>query len=340
VIDDLCVIRSMETDHTNHYESTLGMHTGSFSFARPSLGSWVSYGLGTVNQNLPPFVVLAPHTPYAGAQCWNSDFLPGSHQGTRVLGGDVPIQNVRPRTASKALQRLELELLAEENARHLAARPEEAALEAQIRAFETAYGMQAAAPEAFDLAKESDTTLGLYGLDRGQSHGYGWQCLVARRLVERGVRFVELIDTGSAGNWDQHGDMEGHRPRARYVDQAIAGLIKDLKSRGMLDDTLVVWTTEFGRTPHQVAKDHSGREHHHQCFSSWLAGGGVKGGIAYGESDDYGIFVAQDRVHLHDFHATILHLLGLDHEALTFRHAGRDYRLTDVHGRVVEEILT
>ena len=252
----------------------------------------------------------------------------------------MPIQNVRPRTASKALQRLELELLAEENARHLAARPEEAALEAQIRAFETAYGMQAAAPEAFDLAKESDTTLGLYGLDRGQSHGYGWQCLVARRLVERGVRFVELIDTGSAGNWDQHGDMEGHRPRARYVDQAIAGLIKDLKSRGMLDDTLVVWTTEFGRTPHQVAKDHSGREHHHQCFSSWLAGGGVKGGIAYGESDDYGIFVAQDRVHLHDFHATILHLLGLDHEALTFRHAGRDYRLTDVHGRVVEEILT
>ena len=194
--------------------------------------------------------------------------------------------------------------------------------------------MQAEAPEVFDFSNESDATLALYGVKRGQTTGFGWQCLVARRLAERGVRFLELISS----NWDQHGDMMGHVPLARAVDQPVAGLIRDLKQRGMLEDTLVVFTTEFGRTPHHLQKDAKGREHHHQCFSSWLAGGGVKGGMAYGESDDYGMFVARDRVHLHDFHATILHLLGLDHERLTFRHAGRDYRLTAVHGEVVEEI--
>jgi hypothetical protein len=199
--------------------------------------------------------------------------------------------------------------------------------------------MQSAAPEAFDLTKETDATLNLYGLPRGSTKGFAWQCLMARRLAERGVRFIELIDTGASNNWDAHGNMDGHGPLARNVDQPIAGLLRDLKSRGMLDDTLVVWTTEFGRTPFNTGKDAKGREHHAEAFTSWMAGGGVKGGLSYGESDDHGCAVASDEVHIHDFHATILHLLGLDHERLTYKHAGRDFRLTDVHGRVVHEIL-
>jgi hypothetical protein len=229
--------------------------------------------------------------------------------------------------------------VAEANRRHLEDRQGDAALEARIKSFETAFGMQREAPEAFDLSGESDATLALYGLPRGKTDGFAWQCLVARRLAERGVRFIELIDTGSSGNWDSHGNMQEHAPLAKNVDQAAAGLIVDLKQRGLLDDTLVVWTTEFGRTPYHEQADHAGREHHHQCFSSWLAGGGMKPGVAFGQSDDYGVAVAEDRVHVHDFHATILHLLGLDHERLTFRHAGRDYRLTDVHGEVVRKIL-
>jgi hypothetical protein len=199
--------------------------------------------------------------------------------------------------------------------------------------------MQLAAPEAFDLSGETPATLKLYGVDPNRRSGFGWQCLMARRLAERGVRFIELIDTGSSNNWDSHGNMMDHANLARNVDRPIAALITDLKQRGLLDDTLVVWTTEFGRTPYHEIANHAGREHHHQVFSSWLAGGGVKGGIVHGASDEYGIAVAQDKVHVHDFHATILHLLGLDHEKLTFRHAGRDYRLTDVHGQVVKEIL-
>src|SRR6185503_3097328 len=202
---------------------------------------------------------------------------------------------------------------------------------------ETAAGMQLEAPEAFDLSKESDEVLALYGLKRGQADGFGWQCLVARRLAERGVRFIELIDSGSSGNWDSHGDMAEHGPRAKAIDRPIAGLLKDLKRLGMLDDTLVVWTTEFGRTP--GIDGNKGRGHHSACFSSWLAGGGVKGGMVYGSTDDLGATVAEDRVHVHDFHATILHLLGFDHTKLTYRHAGRDFRLTDVHGEVVKEIL-
>ena len=339
IVDDLCVIRSMESDHTNHYESTLGMHCGSWEFARPSIGSWVSYGLGTVNRNLPSFVVIAPKTPYAGAQTWGSDFLPGCHQGTQLIPGDNPIPNLRRRVASSKLQELELEMLAKANQRHLDQRPADAALDARIRSFETAFGMQREAPEAMDLSKESEATLKLYGIQPGQKTGFGWQCLVGRRLAERGVRFIELIDVGSSNNWDAHGNMATHAPLARNVDQAIAGLITDLKLRGMLDETLVVWTTEFGRTPYHEKADHPGREHHHQVFSSWLAGGGVKSGLVHGSSDEHGIAVAEDRVHVHDFHATILHQLGLDHEELTFRHAGRDYRLTDVHGNVVKEVL-
>ncbi|OAI52909.1 hypothetical protein AYO44_04475 [Planctomycetaceae bacterium SCGC AG-212-F19] len=339
VVDDLCVIRSLESNHTNHYEATLGIHTGSWTFARPSIGAWVSYGLGTENRNLPSFMVVAPVAPYAGAQTWGSDFLPGCHQGTHVVPGPTPIPNMRPRVASVDLQRLELDLLTRANRAHQEQRPADAALEARIKSFETAFGMQQTAPEAFDLARESPETLKLYGVDPSRPSGFGWQCLVARRLAERGVRFIELIDTGSSNNWDSHGNMTDHARLAKNVDQPIAALITDLKRRGMLDDTLVVWTTEFGRTPYHEIANHAGREHHHQVFSSWLAGGGVKGGMAYGASDEYGIAPATDRVHVHDFHATILHLLGLDHERLTFRHAGRDYRLTDVHGTVVQKIL-
>jgi hypothetical protein len=339
VVDDLCVIRSMESNHTNHYESTLGMHCGSWEFARPSIGAWISYGLGTVNSNLPSFVVVAPQAPYAGAQTWGSDFLPGCHQGTQIIPGDNPIPNLRPRVASSKLQELELELLAKANKKHLDERTADAALDARIRSFETAFGMQREAPAAMNLSDETEATLKLYGLQPGQKTGFGWQCLVARRLAERGVRFIELIDVGSSSNWDAHGNMATHAPLAKNVDQAIAALITDLKQRGMLDDTLVVWTTEFGRTPYHEKADHPGREHHHQVFSSWLAGGGVKGGIVHGSYDEHGIGVAEDRVHVHDFHATILHQLGLNHEQLTFRHAGRDYRLTDVHGNVVKDVL-
>jgi hypothetical protein len=338
-VDDLCVIRSLKSDHTNHYEATLMMHTGSITFARPSIGAWMSYGLGTVNRNLPSFLVLAPAVPYAGDQTWGADFLPGCHQGTRVVPGPTPIADLARRTASAGLQDLERDMLQKCNQEHLDHRAGDAGLAARVRSFETAYGMQKEAPEAFDLAKESDETLQLYGLQRGANTGFAWQCLVARRLAERGVRFIELIDVGSSNNWDAHADMTAHGPLAKNVDQAIAGLITDLKRRGMLDDTLVVWCTEFGRTPYNDQPDAKGREHHHWAFSCWLAGGGAKRGLAYGSTDEYGIHVAENPVHVHDFHATILHLMGLDHEKLTYRHAGRDYRLTDVSGRVVKEIL-
>lgn len=339
-VDDLCVIRSMKSDHTNHYEATLGMHTGSFTFARPSMGSWISYGLGTLNRNLPSFIVLAPHTPYAGGQVWGSDFLPGAYQGTRVVPGTQPVANIQRRVGSEELQRLELGLLAGINRRHQLRRSDDPELAARIQSFETAFGMQREMPDVFDLSDETEQTFRSYGLQPGSATGFGWQCLVARRLAERGVRFVELIDTGASGNWDAHGDMMSHAPLAANVDQPVAALLKDLKQRGLLDDTLVVWTTEFGRTPFNAAPQAAGREHHHWVFSSWLAGGGVRGGMSWGQSDDYGIDVASDEVHVHDFHATILHLLGLDHTRLTWRNSGRDYRLTDVHGRVVHEILS
>jgi hypothetical protein len=338
-VDDLAVIRSMHTSHSNHYNATLGMHTGSFNQSRPSIGSWLTYGLGTVNQNLPGFVVIAPRQTYAGTQVYASDFLPGAHQGTLVLPGGEPIRNVSPRTPT-AQQQLELQLLREFNEEHLAPRGTDPALAARLHSFETAFRMQMAAPEAFDFSGETAETLTSYGLKPGQTDGFGWQCLAARRLVERGVRFVELIDTGSSNNWDAHGDMLSHEPLAKNVDQPIAALLKDLKQRGLLEDTLVVWTTEFGRTPFNNQADAKGREHHPWAFSSWLAGAGVKPGIAYGETDEHGLRVARDGVHVHDFHATILHLMGFDHERLTYRHSGRDYRLTDVSGQVVRGLLS
>jgi hypothetical protein len=336
-MDDVCVIKSMKSDDNEHYQATLAIHTGSFFFSRPSLGSWLSYGLGTMNQNLPSFMVLAPHLPYAGTQVYANDFLPAYHQGVRVVPGPTPIPNLDRRTPQAKLQQLELGLSESFNRRHAQQRPGDQDLSARIRTFETAFHMQTEARDVFDLSREPDHVLDLYGLKRGQTDGFGWQCLVARRLSERGVRFVELIDSGSSGNWDQHGDMAEHAPRAKQVDRPIAGLIKDLKRLGMLDDTLVVWTTEFGRTP--GIDGAKGRGHHSACFSSWLAGGGVKGGISYGSTDELGATVAENKVHVHDFHATILHLLGIDHTRLTYRHAGRDFRLTDVHGHVVQDIL-
>jgi hypothetical protein len=340
-VDDLCVIRSMRTEIGDHFQDTLGMHTGSWSFPRPSLGAWVSYGLGTYNRNLPSFFVLAPHWPYAGGQVWGSDFLPGSHQGTRVVPGKEPVPALTPRVPPD-LQAMELGLLEAFNRRHLNLRQDDPALAARLKSFETAFGMQRQAPEAFDLSRESDATLALYGLPRGSTAGFAWQCLVARRLAERGVCFIELIDTGASNNWDAHGSMSTHGPLAKNVDQPIAGLLTDLKRRGMLDDTLVVWATEFGRTPNRddtAGENATGRGHQATAFTCWLAGGGVKAGHVHGQTDDYGAYVVEDEVHVHDLHATILHLLGLDHTKLTFRHGGRDFRLTDVRGQVVKKIL-
>jgi hypothetical protein len=336
-MDDICLIKSMKSDENEHYQATLAMHCGSFFFTRPSMGAWVSYGLGTLNQNLPSFMVIAPHLPYAGTQVYGNDFLPAYHQGTRVVPGKEPVPNLEKRTKSGALQELELGLARDLNSEHLQQHRQNGDLAARIQSFETAFQMQTEAPEAFDFSKETDETLSLYGLKRGQTEGFGWQCLVARRLAERGVRFVELIDSGSSNNWDAHADMAQHEGLAKKIDQPIAGLLTDLKRLGMLDDTLVIWTTEFGRTPGEDGK--YGRGHHSACFSSWMAGGGSKPGISYGETDEIASTVAKDRVHVHDFHATILHLLGLDHEKLTYRHGGRDYRLTDVHGNVIKGLL-
>ena len=341
VMDEICVIRSMKASHFDHSEATLGMHTGSPTFARPSMGSWVSYGLGTFNQNLPGFIVIAPHLPYGGTQVYASDFLPAVHQGTRVFPGDDPIPNLRSPGSSRDLQGLEFDLVRSLNQKHLRDREFDSALTARIKSFETAFQMQQAAPEAFDINQEPEHIRRLYGLDR-RTHGpaadFAWQCLVARRLAERGVRFIELIDTGSRPNWDSHGDMNEHKDLAYNVDQPTAALIADLKQRGMLDDTIVLWATEFGRTPTREGKN--GRGHHRDCFSVWLAGGGFRGGHVHGVTDEIGRYTVESPVQVHDLHATVLHQLGIDHERLTFRHAGRDFRLTDVHGNIINEILS
>ena len=338
--DDLCVIRSLQTDHRDHTQATLGIHTGSVVFTRPAIGSWVSYGLGTFNRNLPSFMVLAPHLPKGGEQVWGSDFLPAAHQGIRVLTGSEPIPGVKGPLPVEA-QRVEMSLLESYNRRHLASRDDDPTLAGRMRAFETAFGMQREAPAAFDLSKETDAMLRLYGVERGQKDGFGWMCLVARRLAERGVRFIELIERGGGmySDWDSHENMMDHAARAQSADRPIAALIRDLKSRGMLDETLVVVTTEFGRPPFEDGSKGAGRSHQPAAFTSLLAGGTVKGGMTYGKTDELGLTVTENPVHVNDFHATILHLLGLDHERLTYRHNGRDFRLTDVHGNVVTKIL-
>ncbi|MEM8912885.1 MAG: DUF1501 domain-containing protein [Planctomycetota bacterium] len=340
VMDEICLIRSMKASHFDHSEATLGMHTGSPTFARPSMGSWVSYGLGSENQDLPGFIVIAPHLPYGGTQVYANDFLPAFHQGTRVLPGDQPITDLQWPGVHSELQTAELDLVQRMNQAHARERAPDAVLAARMKSFETAFRMQTAAPEAFDISSEPQHIRSLYGLDRktkGPGADFGWQCLVARRLVERGVRFVELIDTGSRPNWDSHGDMGEHANLARNVDQPTAALIKDLKQRGMLEETIILWATEFGRTPTKEGKN--GRGHHRDCFSIWLAGGGFQGGHVHGATDEIGKYPIEDPVDVHDLHATVLHQLGMNHERLTFRHAGRDFRLTDVHGQVLNDLL-
>jgi hypothetical protein len=339
VTDDLCVIRTLHTDILEHFQAVLAMHTGSATVPMPSLGAWLSYGLGTLNPNLPPYVVLCEHLPYAGAQVWDSHFLPPEHQGTRVIPGPTPIANLEregPGT-NATLQDLELQMLADLDRDHARLRHDDPQLRARIQSVNTARGMMNVAPQVFDVSRETHETRALYGLDSpDDSRSFAWQCLIARRLVEHGVRVVELIDSGAGDNWDAHGDMQAHRPKAQRVDRALAALIADLKRRGLLDDTLIAICTEFGRTPWDPGL---GRNHWHKAFSSLLCGGGVKGGIAHGETDEYGILPVKDPVHVHDYHATILHLIGIDHTRLTYRYAGRDFRLTDVHGHVIHDIL-
>jgi hypothetical protein len=339
VADELCIIRTLHTDIVEHFQAVLAMHTGSATVPMPSLGSWLSYGLGTFNPNLPSYVVLCEHMTYAGSQVWDSGFLPPAHQGVRIIPGAEPIPDLHATARSATLHELEQAMLRDVNERHAAARPEDLDLRARISSLDVARGLMREAPEVFDLTHEADSALTLYGVERGDSRSFAAQCLIARRLVERGVRVVELIDTGSHDNWDAHGDMQDHRPKALRVDRALAGLIRDLKGRGLLSETLLAICTEFGRTPWTDAPGTKGRNHYARAFSSLLAGAGVKGGLAHGRTDEYGIDIVADPVHVHDYHATILHLMGLDHTRLTYRYAGRDFRLTDVAGVVQRAIL-
>jgi hypothetical protein len=339
VADDLCVIRTLHTDIVEHFQAALAMHTGSATVPLPSLGAWLSYGLGTLNANLPSYFVLCENIPYAGAQNWDHSFLPPYHQGVRIIPGAEPVPDLRSPARSTSLRELEQTMLRDINERHAGARPGDLNLRARMNSFDTAAGMMRVAPEAFDLSKEAAKTLQMYGAAPGDNKSFAAQCLLARRLVERGVRVVELIDTGASNNWDAHGNMEDHRPKAKRVDQPLAALIRDLKGRGLLNETLLAICTEFGRTPFTDGPGTKGRNHYAVAFSALLAGGGVKGGIAYGETDEYGLSIVKNPCHVHDYHATILHLMGIDHTRLTYRYAGRDFRLTDVHGNVAREVL-
>jgi len=335
VIEDICVIRSMYTDIPNHEPGLLMMNSGHTQPTRPCLGSWLTYGLGTENQNLPGFVVLCPGKPVVGPQLWGNSFLPGIFQGCHINNGKLDpqsvIQDARNAYLPPKAQRRQLDLLQHLNREHLERREQDSQLEARIESLEMAFRLQFAAQEVFDLSRETAATRVAYG-----SGQFADACLVARRLVERGVRMVQLY-YGGGQPWDDHGDIFNHAKHAAQSDRPIAALIKDLKQRGMLDETLIVWSGEFGRTPwSQGAK---GRDHHSRGFTSWLAGGGVKGGMAYGATDEFGNHAVHNKVHVHDLHATILHLLGIDHERLTYRYSGRDFRLTDVHGSVVSDIL-
>jgi hypothetical protein len=336
-VDDLCFIHSIFNDSGGHSKATLSMHTGSVTIPMPSLGAWAGYGLGTQNQNLPPFVVFAKTEPYNAHICWGSDFLPAHYRGLRIIPPD-PIPNVKSPVESATRLDLERMMLRELNEDHLAAHPEDLNLRSRMTNFETAYGLMREAPETFDITKESDDTLKLYGVERGDKSSLGWQCLAARRLLERGVRVVEIFDVGSHDNWDHHNDIMQHRGLSKQLDRPLGAFIKDLKQRGLLEETLIVGMGEFGRTPWTDLTP-EGRGHHAPAFTVLLAGGGVKGGYSYGATDEYGEKITENPVHVHDFHATILHVLGLDHTRLTYRYSGRDFRLTDVHGRVIKDIL-
>jgi len=338
--DDLCVIRSMVADNINHNGACLQMNTGEQTFSRPSLGSWLTYGLGSENRDLPGFVVISPSQPAQGAPLWASSFLPAAYQGTLISDLKAPIADVG---SPSAAQRRQIDALQKLNAIHRDAREDDSRLAARIESFELAFRMQARAPEAFDVASESPATKALYGLGEPTTDIFAAQCLMARRLVERGVRFVQIYHTQTSKRkscqlWDQHGGLKTELPNnCAATDKPVAGLLKDLKARGLLEDTLVIWGGEFGRTP--TAEGTDGREHHPFGFTMWLAGGGVKGGHVHGATDEFGWHAERDKVHVHDLHATILHLMGIDHTKQTYRYSGRDYRLTDVSGNVVESIL-
>ncbi|MCI0746011.1 MAG: DUF1501 domain-containing protein [Verrucomicrobia subdivision 3 bacterium] len=344
VIDDCCIIRSMKTDVPNHEPALLQMHTGNVQPIRPAIGSWLLYGLGSENENLPGYVVLRPSPKIVvGPALWSNSFLPAEFQATSVITANTKVEeliaNVRNPKLTPERQREQLDLVQALNRRHAAGREHDSELEGQIKSLETAFHMQKQAIQTFDITREPEHVRAKYG-----DTPFARSCLLARRLVEDGVRFVTVYYVGSSNNqpWDTHSDHnEGHRKLCVDSDKATAALITDLKERGLLDDTLVIWGGEFGRTPYAENREKQkvGRDHHHTAFSMLLAGGGVKGGTVYGASDDLGMNAVENPVHVHDFHATILHLLGLDHERLTYRYAGRDFRLTDVHGRVVKEIM-
>lgn len=339
VADELCVIRSMHTRGQSHGQAVSMLNTGSDNLVRPSLGSWVSYGLGNENENLPSFVALSPASSHGGPRNHGSAFLPTTHQATTIgVNGkfrDGKIPNLESNHPNRHHQIQQLALLQQYNRRHLASSGPDAAIEGAIASYEMAFRMQTAAPDVLRIEDEPGSIRRLYGIDQAATASFGKNCLLARRLAEAGVRFIQ-ISTGNV--WDQHGNLyAGHQKNAAATDLPLAGLIHDLKQRGMLDETLIVWSGEFGRTP--VVQGRDGRDHNPQGFTAFLAGGGVKSGLAFGETDELGFRAVRDRVHMHDLHATILHLLGIDHQRLTYRYAGRDFRLTDVYGRVVDRIL-
>ncbi len=347
--DDLTFIHSMHTEGVAHGPATLFLHCGSTSFVRPSFGSWVTYGLGSENENLPGFISLAPLSSSGGARNYGSAFLPAAHQGTAIgkagkFDKNETIRNLRNADLSKNEQLRQLLFLQRLNAEQLKIGNRDSELESLISSYELAWRMQTNAPHVLDLSKETPGTLAMYGIGEEATDNFGRQCLMARRLCENGVRFVQVTSgaTDGASNWDQHSKLPQHAPQAKAVDKPIAGLLQDLKQRGLLKDTIVWWSGEFGRAPYAQKsgkKKPTGRDHNAYGFTTWLAGGGVKSGLAYGATDEFGHKAVEDKVHMHDLHATLLHLLGLDHEQLTYRYAGRDFRLTDVHGEVVKGIL-
>ncbi len=338
--DDFAVLRACQADGLNHVGSVCQMNTGSILAGRPSLGSWALYGLGTENQNLPGFVVFTEGggQPFGGARNWGTGYMPATYQGTLFRDGPNPILNLNtPADVGDDRQKAKLDLVGKLNDIHRRERSDDTRLDARQNAYELAFKMQSSAPEAVDLSKESEKVKEAYGLNRKETADFGHRCLLARRLVERGVRFVQIY-CGAGSQWDAHSDIEGNHGRlCTRADKPTAALINDLKARGMLDDTLVIWGGEFGRTP--MSEGTTGRDHNPYGFSMLMAGGGVKGGMVHGTTDEFGLYGVENRVHVHDFHATILHLLGFDHERLTFFHNGRDERLTDVSGRVAQEIL-
>lgn len=346
VADHLCVVRSMVGELPLHGQQNLLLHTGRILGQAPSLGAWISYGLGTENRNLPGYVLLNNDwVPNGGLENFGSSFLPASHQATMMRAKGAPVDNITPRD-SAAIQRAKLSLLAAQNSAFAAQSSDAQAIESVIANYETAFRMQSALPELADISREPEHIRKLYGVDSTDEHQrfYATQALRARRLVEAGVRFVEITCPSFDGNnspWDQHGLLKkNHEKNARITDQSVAALITDLNQRGLLEDTIVLWAGEMGRTPHTPKiSDTAGRDHHVNGYSVFMAGGGFRGGIAFGETDEFGNAVASDPVNIHDIHATILHQMGLDHEELTFRHGGRDHRLTDVHGQVVKELL-